>query len=343
MDNISLNLGEILKSRFENSQSNYPITITVDELVIDFQRYSGHVNEVARGYIQGFFDILSIIGGSHKEDQTITIENDRQAATALSLCWSIHEKTAPLYDYRTSRSIRQEGFGADFLYGLEQKRKNKDKNGIRPYSRTQDVVIIIVKAKFRKKPYILFQYDDRRNGYKFIGGRKRPTESPDSTANRELPHEVIVCLNPDLEKYAQIGREYSTYKLSAEPLEYGEISTMIGAYTHYLIHVYECNIKLPDEALKKQFLGEQKRKTKWIELEKVTPDNKFIIYSGLINKLRSPNNDLLHKARFSTDQEICSLGLIEWFWCMPRIQKFFFLAGIATLIGTLIAIYQLFF
>ena len=220
-----------------------------------------------------FFNLFDLL---YWENNVCQIKNQTSNYFRNSLCWYLENNQKLLANWDrpgvvkeiTNSNILESA--PVFLKIVEERRiaLSKQSHLDAGHSRTQPVVVTLIKGTDNDESYFLHQWDKKANQYELIGGKVRLDENHIDTARREIQEEVA---KHDL----VYEKDYSLKCLSEKPITRIEISRTYGALTLYEFWLYEVvfktnNLVLTDDAL-------------WISIEEM---KKGVTGSG--KKIRDP-------------------------------------------------------
>lgn len=199
----------------------------------------------ATGMMKTLLALLDVLGVLSDQEDGYRLSGQVPTYFLQSLKWYfVHE--ARLFDNWNARRARGDGAppartlledAPDFLRLVEQRRlqlagqRGLDATPVR----TQEAVLVLIKAVIDDTPHFLHQYDERAGQYQVIGGRIEPDETMMEAAMREFIEEVGAQQEPPL----QGGRDFTLAPLLPldEPIRLVSLSPTYGVLTRYAFYV----------------------------------------------------------------------------------------------------------
>jgi Domain of unknown function (DUF4062) len=296
LNQLATELNRYLKNCIEPRQ-RYPIYVPLDDLADDLSKATGRGHEEVRSYLACFFDLCRVIGCvEYDKPDTLVLGKDVQAAATRALCLAMCEGISGVFNFYESGYLKNPTFGSWFLHRLEEFRQIQ--NPDREPSRSQDYIVVLVKAEMEGKPVILFQYDNQREQghYKLIGGMLSGSD------RGVLSHAARREIEEELRTFEGHASNIQPRQLSSSPFEYGRVSERVGAYTRYRVSVFDCTLRLPADCLKESFQGEKRRLTRWIPVEQIKTGNDEFSQSDVLGWI--VENGWIAAAQTSTKQTV---------------------------------------
>lgn len=189
-------------------------------------------------------DLLRLLNLIVESDGHIRLAGQTQTYCRNSLVWYIKNDQKILANWDRNGTANDEislsnllAQAPYFLKALEERRCELwSKNPLpKVAAREQPCSVVLFKAMQEGKIYLLHQWDQKAECYQLIGGKQRPGEVAEQTAEREVLEEVA---------QAQLvpGKSLFLNRCALPPIEHWEISRTYGAVTHYVITVFQANL-----------------------------------------------------------------------------------------------------
>ena len=315
------------------------------ESLVSGERACGHEVDPAR--LAGVFDFLHTLGAlritrAEQDDFLVAYVSERAYDFVNSIALCARQGVTALNTWQLAYRADAPPWGIPLMREMEKRRLAAavDSAAAEPV-RSDEVIAIIVKSRrrrgFRIRDVYLCQLDPVSGCYNFIGGKRRPSESHQETAERKL--------------FEELGLPVGTYKVApvemaagAPPLETRKISNDTGVYTRYTFYLYH--------AVYISGRGNRARTNRWFDEQELlsgqgSRKERIMAHGEVIGALRSDlNPEHYPRGLASLDLSIRSAGdlqvtrpgqVIEWL--VDNREVIAVLAGLASLVYTLLKIF----